>query len=139
MRVVRYAWVSALASTMSKQVKVCAVCMRSRILTLHDGTLARFCYSHRRVEPVHIFAGKQTRCRAALQQLKERRAALRAANELKGEPLTHNLTDSPATHNLMGSPAPAPDAPSPSPGRAAGDMPEAGVFPSRAGGARRGT
>jgi hypothetical protein len=121
----RYAAVSAFSSTISKQVKVCAVCMRSRILTLHDGSLAglgdttlptkknivffndifwqqllsfgfhmpvlvwshvtnlttpgsehtpydqgRFCYSHRRVEPVHIFTGNQTRCRAALEQLK---------------------------------------------------------------------
>ena len=46
-------------STMSLQTKVCVACLRSKILTLADGSPMRFCYEHRRVEALHLFKGEE--------------------------------------------------------------------------------
>lgn len=51
--------------------------MRSPELTLSDGTVVRFCYGHRVLEPLERFKGEQTRCMSALNELRRKRGLKR--------------------------------------------------------------
>jgi|AntAceMinimDraft_5_1070358.scaffolds.fasta_scaffold07432_1 hypothetical protein len=76
--------IRAFTSAICKDTKVCVCCMRGEVLTLEDGSRVRFCYGHRRVEPVAMFRGKQRRCMAALQKVQaKRRKAMEARRKLQ--------------------------------------------------------
>ena len=73
-----------LLTSIAKATKLCSPCMRRPVIEMPDGRLVRFCYEHRQLEPLDAFKERQTRCRAALQKLKERRARAKAGQSTSG-------------------------------------------------------
>ena len=55
-----------LLTSISKATRVCAICIRAKEITSSDGSMQRFCYGHRRMEPLREFKGEQTRSVATL-------------------------------------------------------------------------
>ena len=75
-----------LLTSITRCTRICNSCMRADVLTLpHDGSLVRFCYGHRQLEPLDSFVGKKTRCGVALGKLKVKRDMVKAAKKKAAE------------------------------------------------------
>ena len=79
--------------SLSRHTKICGLCVKKDVVKLPDGSEVRFCFEHRKLEPLCSFEGSKTRCINALNKLSEKRRRARMAKkqtEMQGESASQN-------------------------------------------------
>ena len=69
---------------LSRHTKTCGKCTKKKVVELPDGSKVRFCFQHRKFEPLECFERDKTRCKEALDKLSAKRKRVKAEKEAKG-------------------------------------------------------